>query len=193
MFKIGLKVRRDITSPVLRKKARSEKDGRVASRLFAIANILDGMDRDSAARQAGMTRQTLSDWVHRYNAESIEGLRDRPKGHAKRRMTPEQERELESLVLQGPQDHQGMLVRWRRIDLQAVIKEKFGVSYHERSIGKILQRLGFVRVSVRPLHPEADREAQESFKKTVGPGSLKSFLNTPKANPSKFGSRTKHV
>jgi len=59
MWQTGLEVRRDISAVVLRKKARQEKDGRVASRLFGIANALDGVRRDDAARQAGMTRQTL--------------------------------------------------------------------------------------------------------------------------------------
>jgi transposase len=36
------------------------------------------MDRASAARLAGMDRQTLRGWVHRYNAEGIAGLSNRP-------------------------------------------------------------------------------------------------------------------
>lgn len=174
-----LAVRRDITAVVLRKKARQECSGSVAARLFGIANILDGMDRESAARHAGMTRQTLRDWVIRYNAQGIEGLHDRPKGHAKRALTPEQEQRLEELVLRGPE---GTLVRWRRIDLRDVIKREFGVEYHERSVGKILRRLGFVRISVRPQHPDADEQAQDVFKKTSPPGSERFFRGTPGEN-----------
>jgi transposase len=162
MWKTGIEVRRDITAAVLRKKARDEKDGRAASRLFAIANVLDGMSREDAARQAGMTRQTLRDRVIRYNANGIEGIRNAPKGHAKRALTPEEEEKLAAIVEQGP-PADGMLVRWRRIDLREVIKREFNVEYHERSVGKILRRLGFVRLSVRPLHPEADSQAQEDF------------------------------
>ncbi|MEZ5935091.1 MAG: hypothetical protein R3F54_24805 [Alphaproteobacteria bacterium] len=51
---------------MLRALARREKNGRVASRLVAIANALDGMTRLAAARSAGMDRQTLRDWVIRY-------------------------------------------------------------------------------------------------------------------------------
>jgi transposase len=190
MWQTGIEVRRDMTAAVLRKKARGEKDGKVASRLFGIAHILDGMDREQAAQLAGMTRQTLRDWVHRYNDYGIAGLRDRPKGHAKRALTPEQEKELEALVFQGPQ---GTLVRWRCVDLQAVIKEKYGVTYHERSVGKILRRFGFVRLSVRPRNPESDPEAQEAFKKTSRPKSPKFFLNTPRVKSSSFGSKTKRA
>jgi hypothetical protein len=61
----------------LRRLARRERDGRVSARLLALANALEGMPREEAARLAGMTGQTLGDWVHRYNAEGVEGLRDR--------------------------------------------------------------------------------------------------------------------
>ena len=71
MWKVGIEVRQDMTAVVLQKKARSERDGRVAARLLGIANILDGMDRTSAARAAGMDRQTLCDWVHRYNQDGL--------------------------------------------------------------------------------------------------------------------------
>ena len=69
----ALVIRNDISSEELRRRARQEIDGRVAARLFAIANALEGMDRASAARLAGMDRQTLRDWVHRYNEEGIAG------------------------------------------------------------------------------------------------------------------------
>ncbi len=56
-------------------------------------------------------------------------------------------------------------MRWRRVDLQAVIARRFGVRPHERSVGKLLRRLGFGHLSVRPRHPASDPQAQEAFKK----------------------------
>ena len=47
--------------------------------LLALANALDGLPRKEVARLAGMTGQTLGDWVHRYHEAGIEGLRDRPR------------------------------------------------------------------------------------------------------------------
>ena len=57
------------TPAELRALARRERDGRVSARLLALAGALGGMSREEAARAAGMDRQTLRDWVHRYNAE----------------------------------------------------------------------------------------------------------------------------
>ena len=71
-----LKIRKDRTSAVLRKLAKAETDVRVARRLLAIANALCGMNRAEAARSAGMDRQTLRDWVIRYNEHGVAGLSD---------------------------------------------------------------------------------------------------------------------
>ena len=74
-----LPIRADRDAPELRRLARRERDGRVSARLLALANALEGLPREEAARLAGMTGQTLGDWVHRYNEEGIGGLRDRPR------------------------------------------------------------------------------------------------------------------
>jgi transposase len=57
------------------------------------------------------------------------------------------------------------VVRWRRIGLRERIKARFGVMFHEHSIGKMLRRLNFRRISVRPEHPESDEAEREAFKK----------------------------
>ena len=71
-----LKIRKDRTSTVLRKLAKSEPDARISRRLLGIANALDGMSRAEAAKCAGMDRQTLRDWVIRYNEHGVAGLCD---------------------------------------------------------------------------------------------------------------------
>ncbi len=80
----ALTIRDDIGSEELRRRARRERDGRVSARLIAIANALEGLDRASAARLAGMDRQTLRDWVRRYNAEGLPGYAIGPRQAAGR-------------------------------------------------------------------------------------------------------------
>jgi hypothetical protein len=72
-------IRADISAKELRRLARLEDNGRVTCRLLALANALDGMSRARTARQAGMDRQALRDWVVRFNQQSVEGLQDRPR------------------------------------------------------------------------------------------------------------------
>ena len=188
MSRSGVEVRQDITAGVLRKKARTEKDVLAASRILGIANILDGMDRASAAKAAGMDRQTLRDWVHRYNRNGLAGLYNSPKGHPRRCLTPEQEKEVETMVSAEPE---GVLVRWRRKDIKAEIEKRYGVVLSEMSVGRMLRRLGFCRMSARPLHPKNDPEAVEAFKKTLPSAWRKSCLNEPKAKSLSSGSKTR--
>jgi hypothetical protein len=85
------------------------------------------------------------------------------------------------------------VVRWRVVDLRQRIAREFGVELHERSVGKLLRRLRFRRLSIRPRHPEADPAAQEAHKKTMPTWSPPSFHPTPAANRSSSGCKTKRV
>lgn len=158
--------RMDLSARELQAAASKAKDAKAARRMLAIALVLEGVDRKTAAESCGMDRQTLRDWVHRYNAEGLEGLSDRRSAGPKPRLSPEQKAELARMVREGPDPAVDGVVRWRRVDLQRKIKAHFGVTLHERTVGKQLAALGFRRLSVRPQHPKSDPEAQETFKKT---------------------------
>jgi DNA-binding NtrC family response regulator len=67
--------RTDLSAPELRRASANAKDANAARRMLAIALVLEGSDRKTAAETCGMDRQTLRDWVHRYNAEGLEGLK----------------------------------------------------------------------------------------------------------------------
>src|ERR1700750_484373 len=131
--------RRELGAVELRREAGRCRDARAARRMLALA--LEGSSREDAARAAGMDRQTLRDWVHRYNAEGLDGLRDRRRPGPGPRLTPEQEAELEGVVERGPDPDRDGVVRWRRVDLKALIETRFAVRLHERSVGKVLHRL----------------------------------------------------
>ena len=158
--------RRDRSSSALRREATRCDDGRVACRILAIAHVLDGMSRTDAARCCGMDRQTLRDWVHRYNADGIAGLTDAPRGGRPPVLTSEQMAELRGIVLAGPDPARHGVVRWRCVDLCDQIAERFDVEMHERTVGKLLHRMGLSRVQPRPHNPKRDLDAQETFKKT---------------------------
>jgi len=72
----AVRIRRlDLTAKDLRAAAGREKNGSAARRMLALA-MVHGADRKSAAESCGMDRQTLRDWVHRYNAEGLRSLHD---------------------------------------------------------------------------------------------------------------------
>ena len=159
-------LREDFDAGELRRLARRSRDTRQTRRLLALAAIRDGMSRAAAAAVGGMDRQTLRDWVHRFNAEGPEGLVDRPRPGLPRRLGEAQLRELAEIVETGPDPATDGVVRWRRVDLQRVIEERFGVAYSERAITDLLKALSFSYISGRPKHPAQDPGVLGRFKKT---------------------------
>jgi Winged helix-turn helix len=67
-------VRTDFTAVEVRRLARRAKDSDQVRRLLAIAAVLDGASRAEAAKVGGMDRQTLRDWVIRFNEQGPDGL-----------------------------------------------------------------------------------------------------------------------
>jgi transposase len=114
-----------------------------------------------------MDRQTLRDWVIHYNEEGIEGLSNRRSPGRPAQLTAEQLAAFKALVEQGPDLARDGVVRWRCSDLQARLQSDFAVQYHERSVGKLLAKLAFRKLTARPFHPEQDIAAQETHKKTL--------------------------
>lgn len=162
----AVSLRSDWDAVRVRDAARLAGDAGQVRRLLAIAAVYDGMSRASAATLGGMDRQTLRDWVHRFNATGPSGLIDRKPPGAAPRLTSAQEAELAALVEAGPNPEADEVVRWRCIDLQALIRRRFGVDYHERTVGKLLVRLGFAHISQRPRHHGQNPEDLAAFKKT---------------------------
>jgi transposase len=158
--------RMDHSAAELRGLAAKSRYPAQARRLLAIAMILDGTSRAEAARQTGMDRQTLRDWVHRFNAAGVDGLRNRQPPGPQPKLTAAQMAELRDFVVAGPDPAVHRVVRWRCVDVREEVKRRFSVTVPERTIGKWLRKLNLTRLQPRPYHPKKDAAAQEAFKKT---------------------------
>jgi transposase len=156
----------DYTAADLRRLMSKEKDGAVVRRLLALALILEGKSRTEAAQQSGMERQTLRDWVHRYNAEGVAGLSSRVGPGPTPLLTEMQMAALKELVLKGPDPLTDKVVRWRCAELRDKIEQLFSVKVHKRTVAKWLCQLKMTRLQPRPFHPKKDAASQEAFKKT---------------------------
>ena len=185
-------VRHDHTPTELRAEAARSKQGSDARRVLALALVIEGSARKAAAETCGMDRQTLRDWVIRYNADGLAGLHDRPHaGGPASKLTDAQQSELADWIRSGPTPGEDKVVRWRLKDLQRRLAARFQVTMHERSVGKVLARLNFSHVSARPRNPKADAAAQAAHKKTSTTLLRKSFPIGPATGPSSSGGRTR--
>ena len=158
--------RTDRTSGELRAVSAKCRDGAQVRRLLAIAMVFEGTPRTEAAACNGMDRQTLRDWVHRYNEGGVDALKSQEKPGRTPYLTEAQMAELRQLVVDGPDLATDKVVRWRIVDLHGVVKWRFLVDVHHSTIGKWLHQLRLTRLQPRPVHPKKDPAAEATFKKT---------------------------
>ena len=161
----GIVIRTDFEPCELRALAKSEKDARVARRLLAIAGALEGLSRADAARVGGMDRQTLRDWVIRFNTDGPEGLQDQWNGGRPARLNEVEQAELAEIILNGPDPEADGISAYTLEDLAAISKERWAKPFHPASMSRVVRRLGFSRQKARPSHPKSDENAAEAFKK----------------------------
>ena len=110
----AIEVRTEYTSAgSLRRLAKRGKDTAQTRRLLAIAAVLDGTSRAAAAQGGGMDRQTLRDWVIRFNEQGPDGLVSKPSPGAPGKLTDEHKTFLAQLVEEGPIPAIHGVVRWR--------------------------------------------------------------------------------
>jgi transposase len=182
-------IRSDFPPEELRRLAKLETDAREARRLLALANALDGMSRAEAARLAGMDRQTLRDWVIRYNDCGVAALADDWGGGRPCRLDEGQQAVLKAIVLRGADREKDGISAWRVSDLCRIVEDRFGVHYAESGLTRLLHALDLSWQTPRPRHPKADPAAQEAFKKSSGGCRLGSLPSTLKRSASRSGSR----
>jgi transposase len=162
----AIELRTDYTSAELRGLAKRGKDVAQTRRLLAIAAVLDGASRAAAAKAGGMDRQTLRDWVIRFNEQGPEGLISKPSPGAPGKLSAEHKAFLAQIVEAGPIPPIHGVVRWRACDLIMQLHEKFAISVSDDTVYRALKELGFSHVSARPKAYRQDPEGMELFKKT---------------------------
>jgi transposase len=147
----AIAVRVDFTAGEVRRFAKRAKDAAQARRLLAIAAVLDGASREDAAKLGGMDRQTLRDWVIRFNKQGPDGLINIPSPGVPPKLGKKHRAFLVRLVEEGPIPAVHGVVRWRACDL----------------IMRLHEELGFSHVSARPKAYKQDPDAMDAFKKTL--------------------------
>ena len=159
------------------------RDGAVVRRLMGIAMLLDGWLRGEAASASGMDRQTLCDWVHRYNVSDVAGLETGKCSGRPPAMSDAQMAELKALVIKGPDPDKDGVVLWRCVNLRAAIARRYLVQMDQRTVVKWLRKFNLTRLQPRPYHPKKDADAQGTFKKSSAVLVIEALLTSAAGKP----------
>jgi len=163
---IPLPLRRDFDAPGLRRLARYSVDASQARRLLALATIYAGGTRSEAAAVGGVGLQVIRDWVVRFNTDGPAGLLDRKAPGQTPLLTAAHRLALAELIESGPIPAIHGVVRWRLVDLAQWAWEEFKITVSEATLGRVLRKMGYRKLSARPRHHAQNPDAAVAFKKT---------------------------
>jgi transposase len=139
------------------------QSGRVCQRVLMIANMLEGMEHEEAARLAGLSRSAAYEWHNRYEEEGMAGLRDRPRPGRQPRVDAVTSARLKERIVAGAALERDGVVAFRGVDAQRILREEFEIDCSLSSIYRLLHRMKLSCLAPRPRHPQADATAQAEF------------------------------
>jgi transposase len=161
----AIELRSDFDGATLRCLARTTTNANQARRLLALAEIYDGRSRSDAARIGGVGLQIARDWVVRFNTRGPDGLINGKAPGKRPKLIDAQREALLAIVESGPIAEIHGVVRWRLIDLPQWLYKEFAVSLDKTTVGRVLNKYGYVKLTARPRHHAQDSQALEAFKK----------------------------
>ena len=190
----AVRLRENYSAAELRALARRSKNVNQSRRLLSLAAVRDGMDRGSAAKIGEMDRQTLRDWVHRFNGSGLEGLVDNWTEGPKPRLSAEQLARFAQIVEAGPDREKDGVVRWRRLDLKRVIAERVRRRLSSALCRKAAQETRLLPHQCAALSSSSGRADRRGFQKNFPRAARRLMLTAcPRRRRSKSGLKQSHA
>jgi transposase len=145
--------------------SRSCGNSREQRRYLAFAHIKDGNSLTESAKMARVSLRSVMSWVQKFRTRGLEGLKDRYGGGKSPHVPRTDYEEFKKSVLEMQKNRPGGRIRGK--DVANLIEEKYGITASKSSVYETLKKIGLVWITGRSIHPKADKEAQEDFKKTL--------------------------
>ena len=170
MSKIKIKVNADLS--VIKSQLRKDEKFSQGIRLFAVYQIAKGMDAKELVDLYSSSHKSICNWVHRYNAEGIDGLKDRPRSGRPPLLNGSQKLELDTIIQSSPLEYGYDTATWTAALVIDIVKKTFGVEYKKAQMYNILHSLGFSFQKGKGYYPETEertKEEVEDLKKNSKP------------------------
>ena len=114
-----------------------------AIRLYLVYQIALGHSSRRLAEIHGISFKQITNWVHRFESEGLEGLRDRKGRGRKSLLSKDKLERIKALVLKEcPSDHGYENNKWTGPLLAEWIENNFGIKYQRAQIYNLLRKLG---------------------------------------------------
>ena len=143
---------------------RADEKYTIGIRLYAVYQVSLGTSSRKLKYLYNTSFKQITNWVHQFEEEGIDGLRDKPGRGRKSRLSERQLEELREMLLNEPPDTKGFnTTTWSGPLLKEYIRNQWGIEYKKAQIYNIIKALGFSYQKGRGSYPEADRKARQEF------------------------------
>ena len=143
----------------------NESNSRVRIRFLALQHKKEGANFTQIGKILKKRRQTISDWCSWLEEYGLEGLYDEQRSGRNPILPRDKEERFLKELEKFQEERSGG--RTTGEDIRLLLQEKFHVKYSIDGIYDLLDRLNIVWITGRSIHPKADKEAQEEFKKKL--------------------------
>lgn len=109
-------------------------------------------------RRVGVSRQTVSRWADTLHRDGRRGLARRPHTGRPPKLGSKEWRCLERLLAKGAATSGFDTERWTLRRIAAVVRQRLGITYHPRSLGRVLRAHGWS--PQRPPTRAAERDEE---------------------------------
>lgn len=140
----------------------------IGIRLYAVYQVSLGKSSRQLEEFYNTSFKQITNWVHRFEREGIDGLRDKPGRGRKPKLNQDQLHRLKEVVRDSsPLDFGYNSATWTGPLLIDWIKTTFKVEYKKAQIYNLLKKLGFSYQKSKGIYPEADKQQQAAFKEEL--------------------------
>ncbi len=139
----------------------------IGIRLYAVYQVALGQPSRKLEELYNTSFKQITNWVHRFEQQGIEGLRDKEGRGRTARLTEDQRNRISSLLKESPEVSGYNSATWTGPMLIEWIEKEYNISYKKAQIYNIIKALGFSYQKGKGIFPEANAEQQEAFKEAL--------------------------
>ena len=143
--------------------SKTEPDPKRRLRLLGLQHLKEGRKPSWVADALKKTSETIRNWLKVFEAEGLDGLSDKSGRGSKPYLAKEERKKIREEIIQLQESREGGRITGQ--DIVDFLKENYDVKFHINSIYRFLKQLDLVWITGRSVHPKANLEEQENFKK----------------------------
>ncbi len=146
----------------------TEEKYTVGIRLYAVYQVSKGVSTRKLEELYNTSFKQIANWVHQFDNEGIEGLKNKPKSGRISKLNDKQQQRIKKLVLnESPEKYGYETETWTGLLVIDWIKKNYSIEYKKAQIYNIMRKMNLTFQKGKGVYPEADKVQQKEFVRNI--------------------------